>query len=366
MRVALFNVRELSLVKLEPSGADSLESVRQVEAAAEILRRVRPDVLVLNEIDHVVDGELPLDWAATLFRDRWLDPDGSLGLTHGFAAPNNTGRASGMDLDRDGTVAAADDIGTRAYGNDAFGYGEYPGQYSMALLSRFPIRRESVRTFQEFLWADLPGHHLPVDYYGSEIAERLRLSSKSHQDVPIDVGGRTLHLLLSHPTPPVFDGEEDRNGRRNFDEIRFWALYLDGRSELVDDVGVAGGLDPSAPFVIAGDLNAQPVTDQAVYDGQPAIRQLLTHPRVQDSSPWLISEGARALAPASDQDGAAGATADFGGGSRVDYLLPSRGIEIVGGGVFWPSEAEDPEGHGLALAASDHRLLWLDLVVPES
>ena len=30
----------------------------------------------------------------------------------------------------------------------------------------------------------------------------------------------------SHPTPPAFDGPEDRNGRRNHDEIRFWSDYL--------------------------------------------------------------------------------------------------------------------------------------------
>jgi hypothetical protein len=35
-----------------------------------------------------------------------------------------------------------------------------------------------------------------------------------------------VHFLVSHSTLPVFDGPEDRNGRRNFDEIRFWADYI--------------------------------------------------------------------------------------------------------------------------------------------
>jgi len=34
------------------------------------------------------------------------------------------------------------------------------------------------------------------------------------------MGGQVIHILASHPTPPVFDGVEDRNGRRNHDEIR--------------------------------------------------------------------------------------------------------------------------------------------------
>jgi hypothetical protein len=45
-----------------------------------------------------------------------------------------------------------------------------------------------------------------------EELEVFRLSSKSHWDVPIVIGRKTVHFLVSHPTPPVFDGPEDRNG----------------------------------------------------------------------------------------------------------------------------------------------------------
>ena len=56
----------------------------------------------------------------------------------------------------------------------------------------------------------------------------LRLSCKIHWDVPVQIGSETVHFLVSHPTPPAFDGPEDRNGRRNHDEIRFWADYIPG------------------------------------------------------------------------------------------------------------------------------------------
>ena len=39
--------------------------------------------------------------------------------------------------------------------------------------------------------------------------EVFRLSSKSHWDVPLRVGGEVVHFLVSHPTPPVFDGPDD-------------------------------------------------------------------------------------------------------------------------------------------------------------
>ena len=61
-------------------------------------------------------------------------------------------------------------------------------------------------------------------------------------------------------------------------------------------------------------------------------------------------------------------TGDFSdrsvGNMRIDYVLPSRGVEILDGGVYWPSPDDDPDGNARALLASDHRLVWLDLRLP--
>ncbi len=368
VRLALFNVEELSTAKLTALDGDGVGQDPQVRAAAAIVRRVRPDVLVVNEIDH--DYAAPDDLAANprrLLAAYLAQGEGGIEYPHVFAAPCNTGLLSGLDLDRDGKVATDADRGTRAHGGDCFGYGTYPGQFSMAVLSRLPIRAQEARTFQRFLWRDLPGHHLPAEFYPPEAAAILRLSSKSHWDVPVEIGDRVLHLLVSHPTPPVFDGDEDRNGRRNFDEIQFWVRYLADDPALYDDRGGRGGLSPGALFVLAGDLNADPGSREAVYDGVPAIAQLLAHPLIQDPGDRVGSRGAAAHAGRSA--GSPGhperATAEFGGGVRVDYLLPGRGLEILDGGVFWPAAEEDPEGHRLAEAASDHRLVWLDLKLPE-
>ena len=107
-----------------------------------------------------------------------------------------------------------------------------------------------------------------------------RLSSKSHWDVPIDIDGTTVHFLVSHPTPPVFDGPEDRNGTRNFDEIRFWADYITpGPTSryIYDDEGGTGGLRPGELFVIAGDQNSDPLDGDSIPG---SIQQLLEHPLV--------------------------------------------------------------------------------------
>ena len=121
----------------------------------------------------------------------------------------------------------------------------------MALLVRsdLEIVQGDVRTFQLLKWDAMPDARIPdgreasTTWYDEDEAEALRLSSKSHWDVPVRLpDGRVLHILASHPTPPAFDGAEQRNVRRNHDEIRLWRDYLNGASYIVDDTGVRGGL----------------------------------------------------------------------------------------------------------------------------
>ncbi len=367
VKVALFNIQELSTAQLTDLDRRGVGRDPQARAAAAIIQRFRPDILVLNEIDHDYEQvDQGLDLNARRFAEAYLNtgPD-ALAFDYSYAAPNNTGILSGLDLNGDGVVAGEQHAGERTHGDDSYGYGEYPGQYSMAVLSRYPILSDRARTFARFRWIDLPGHHAPVEFYGAEVMERFRLSSKSHWDVPVQVGGSTLHLLVSHPTPPVFDGDEDRNGRRNFDEVGFWAHYLDDRSELTDDAGVSGGLPASASFVIAGDLNARPNADESPYGGIPAISQLLTHTRVQESGDHAVSDGGLRGRIPGPPDNWERATTGFGGGSRIDYLLPSTDLEIQDGGVYWPWAETDPEGAALAEAASDHRFVWLELRLPQ-
>lgn len=100
-----------------------------------------------------------------------------------------------------------------------------------------------------------------------------------------------------------------------------------------------------------------------MYDGKPAIAQLLEHPRIQDTGPVAISRDALQNRQAGPPGHLERATAEFRGGIRIDYVLPSAELTVVDGGVFWPSRQEDPDGHAAAEAASDHRLVWIDLAL---
>jgi len=343
---------------------------QQARNVAEIIQRSHPDVLLINEFDYVEGGQ-----AAELFRDNYLEASQNnaapADYPYYYVAPSNTGIPSGHDLNNNGAVGGPD---------DAFGFGFFPGQFGMVVYSKYPIDTDQVRTFQHFLWKDMPGAVLPddpttpapADWYSPEELAVFRLSSKSHWDVPIKVPGRKpVHFLVSHPTPPTFDGAEDRNGRRNHDEIRFWADYVTGGSAasyIYDDEGQYGGLRPGTPFVIAGDQNADPFDGDSVED---AILQLLDHPRINVTNPSSaggpeasVLQGGANLTHEGDP---AYDTADFSdtspGNLRADYVLPSKSLRITGGGVFWPTTS-DPLFRLTGVfpfPTSDHREVWVDV-----
>jgi len=334
---------------------------------AAVLQRVRPDLVLLNEFDFDAEGR-----AADLFQQHYLEiaqPGGGdpLRYPYRYLAPVNTGVPSGLDLDHNGTAGGDG----RNRGNDAWGYGLHPGQYGMLVLSKFPIDAEQVRTFQLLKWSALPGARRPMDpktnasWYPADVWSQLRLSSKSHWDVPVRTPSGVVHFLVAHPTPPVFDGPEDRNGARNADEIRLWSEYLSAGQKpwLCDDRGHCGGLAPDARFVIAGDLNNDPVDGDGRHE---AIVELLEHPRVlryaTPRSEGAVEKTAQYAASGVVHRGApAHATGDFGpkaGTMRLDYVLPSVGFALKGSGVFWPASSS-PEA---AIAdGSDHHLVWVDL-----
>ena len=362
-RFATFNIAmglesEGELYTRLTSGQD--EALKKVAA---IIQQVRPDVLLLNEFDYY-----ELD-SAVLFIRNYLDipqfGNESISYAHAFNGAVNTGWDSEMDLNSNGKMGEPE---------DAWGYGTFRGQYGMTVLSRFPITLE--HSFRFFKWTDMPGALVPTQadgsaWYPDSIYKELRLSSKNHWDLVISIGDQAVHFLVSHPTPPVFDGPEDRNGKRNHDEIRFWADYIEpARSTYIyDDRGAKSGLPETAQFVIAGDLNADPV-DGDSSDG--AVLQLLRHPLVNaDCVP--VSKGAEEASriqagknlqhrgnPAAD-------TGDFNdqytGNMRIDYVLPSANLDVTGCGVFWP--ASDQPGHDL-VTVSDHRLVWLDVNLDSS
>lgn len=369
LRIATYNIEDVRTSDLLDSEHPRLKRV------ANEIAQLKADILLINEIQFDGDGDpwRPEDQPHGMNGERLAQlVNQSAGPVRykAFMAPSNTGIASGFDLNNDGVITmivpdlpeggvdgspGPQTAEGRAYGNDAFGFGMFPGQYGMALLvsDRHEVLHDGVRTFQNFLWKDLPGALVPSDpdsgspWYDDLEWGAMRLSSKSHWDIPIRLeSGEVIHVLASHPTPPAFDGPEMRNKFRNHDEIRFWYEYLSGGSFLIDDLGRAGGLPEGRPFVIVGDLNAD--ADEGSSFDNPIQKYLLDHPRVAGD---YVPAASVELPDLDDDD-----TAWWG--LRVDYVLPSTGLTILDGGVRRSTIVREE-------ATGDHFPVWLDLIINE-
>lgn len=330
LRLATWNA-ELSrkgpgvLIRDIASGADA-----QILAAAAHVAQINPDVLVLTGIDTDFDGHIAQAFATALAA-------AGVEYPYVFSRISNAGRATGRDLDKDGRLGQA---------RDAQSYGDFHGQGGLALLSRLPIAQHEVRDFSTLLWRDLPDAQLPIEYYDAEDLEVLRLSSASHWDVPLLWGEAIVHLLAFYATTPVFDGDEDRNGLRNADEIAVWRHYLDGRLDWPA---------PDGSFVVIGDANLDPNDGDGRVE---TMKAFLADPRLQDPRPR--SDHAQTIANPQHSGDAALDTADWDdpipGNLRVDYVLPSADLDVMDAGVAW-SQPFDEVGGGFR-----HGLVWVDVM----
>lgn len=327
---------------------DILRADPQVLAVARTLAHLSPDIAVLSGVDWDHEGRA-LDALARRIAEAGHP------MPHVFAGAPNAGAGSGLDLDGDGR---------RGGPGDAQGYGRFRGEGALAVLSRHPIAADDLRDFSGLAWLDLPDNHAPEG-----TAPGQRLSSNAHWDLPVRIGATSLRLLIWHATPPVFDGPRDRNGRRNHDEAALWLAYLRGR---------LAQPPPESRFIVLGDANLDP----ADGDGRTlAIRTLLAHPALQDPAPR--SRGAALAAAAQGGPNAAQRgdpaldTADWfedpgdwdraaPGNLRVDYILPSRDLQVRDAGVFWPVP-DTPDAAVFSVdgtPASRHHPVWVDIDIP--
>ncbi|WP_042060925.1 endonuclease/exonuclease/phosphatase family protein [Aeromonas allosaccharophila] len=366
------------------------KNVQQIRNVAEIIQRTRPDVFLLNEFDNDGKGESTADLKA--FNDNYLAHAQHAEVTaisypvmQNFAT--NTGLQSGYDLNLDGKTTA----------DDAWGFGNYHGQYAFAVMSKYPIDTKQIRTFQKFKWKDMPGEQNPIiddcnnpklqipasrqcgdAWYSDAAWQQYPLSSKNHADVPVliktEKGEEVIHFLISHPTPPIFANAARHTVKHNRAEIAFWNDYVKGLNYMTDDQGTKGGLKQNAKFVIAGDLNADPLTGDgdlsAIQDllNNPLMNQAITNGTlipVSEGGPECVSKGADCKRNLDRPNPERITNSSV---LQLDHVIPSANLNAVKSGVFWPASFE--AGYHLVYDAklgiakgvsSDHRMVWVDL-----
>ena len=319
---------------------------KQVIAVAKIINHISPDIILLNSFDYD-NGNVALSIFANLLAENGAP------YPYQFSLRPNTGMGTGLDMDGDGKTGTA---------RDAQGYGWFEGQGGMAILSRLPIDGTGVIDFSALKWQDFPQAMLPQKnakpFPSKQALSVQRLSTTGHWVVPVVLGDKTINLFTFHATPPVFDGPEDRNGKRNHDEIQLWNLFLDSALPT---------RPKDQPFIILGNANLDPLDGDGL---NIAIHNLMAHPKVQNPNP----ESQGAVTASNNQAGANTAhrsnpaydTVDWRddpgpGNLRVNYVLPSTDFTVSASGVFWP-DVTDP-AHTLLTDGPRHRLVWVDVTL---
>ncbi len=380
-----------SLTKTDKTTAEKVIQIRNVAA---IIQVNRPDVLMMAEYNN--EGTGADNTALDAFQKNYLSVAQSLEgaggeqnlepIEYPYKKPyaTNTGLVSNFDLDNNGVAGQLP--------GDAWGFGQYHGQYAFALFSKYEIDTANTRTFQTFKWKDMEGASIPTislcsdpqkipagmacgdNWYTNETWQEVRLSSKNHVDAPIIIptasGTDVIHLLMSHPTPPVFD--TGKNKQQNAAEVAFWHDYIQGKNYFYDDLGTKGGLQQGAKFVMMGDQNLDPVAGDGITSVMQALHNdPLVNQEVMNGAlyPTSIGGAEHALAANSSHPNPNRLTSTFG--LAVDYALPSANLTVTSSGVYWPATSEagrllinDPRigknGSGKDVS-SDHRLIWINL-----
>ncbi|MEC6796737.1 endonuclease/exonuclease/phosphatase family protein [Photobacterium sp. S4TG1] len=365
LRVAMFNISMSDSEQGKILALTMNPNITRLQRLAAIIQHAAPDVILLCEFDHPGDGGD--DGALAYFCDNYLaiSQYGQKPIEYPYrlCPATNTGLFTDVDLNNDGIISLP---------ADGMGFGNFHGNFGFVLLSKYPIQDNNIRSWQHLLWNSMPNTLIPHDFYTPEAVNILRLSSKNHLSVPIQIEQQVINLVCCHPTPPVFDGPERRNAKRNHDEIQLICDLIDNADYLKDDTGIAGGLHIEQPFVVLGDLNADVVDGDGL---KKTIKQLLNHPRIHQQvshgSLTPKSCGGYEYRPWQRRKGRNSEWTHLGG-MRLDYVLPSSNLTVLNSGVFWP-EKDHPLRH-LVLddkrrekptAGSDHRLVWVDIKLTE-
>lgn len=310
IRFGHFNVRDLNAGKLrEPDHP-------QVLAVSAIIKNVRPDVLSINEIE--AGQEAP-----RLFIENFLQRgDDPLHYPYYYIGTTNSGVSTGLPQPF-----------------DLRGFGLFEGQYGIAVFSRFPILTDVVKSFEAFLWRDLPKEVSFLGDMAVEIHEGFPLFSTNLLDMPLRIDGRTVHAIILHATVPA---KGPVNKERNADQLSFLNEYISGRA--------LPGIEPltaGEPFVVMGDMNADPEKGEGIKN---AIGRLLENPALNGqapSVPTFLNDGGVENAPL----GAEGLSL------KLDYILPSRDFVVLRHEVFRPGEAG---WWKIVRRASDHFMVYAD------
>ena len=211
---------------------------------------------------------------------------------------------------------------------DQDNFGLFPGQYSTAMISEFPIKSEVV--LKNLKWREF---NKSVSFSkfrrsnGRRIPTTIQLFDKSFTDSVIEVDGHDVHIITLHTVPSYhFGNKKTPNYERNKDQLRFLEWYLTGGTDipvkLPKKYSDIKPLKKTDKFIAMGDWNT---SIYANNKGSTVLRRIFKSVDTWIEKPIHTHESQH-----------------FGEKRTkltLDYIA-YRGLKIVDAGIYFPKENE--------------------------
>jgi endonuclease/exonuclease/phosphatase family metal-dependent hydrolase len=211
---------------------------------------------------------------------------------------------------------------------DQDNFGLFPGQYSTALISKYPIKSEII--VKNLKWREFNKNVSFAKFRranGRRVPTSIQLFDKSFTDVVIEVDGKEVHLIALHAVPSFhFGNKRSPNYERNRDQLRFLEWYLTGGTDisvkLPKKYAHIKPLKKGTPFIAMGDFNT---SIYANNKGSEVLRRLFKSVKLWMKQPGHTHE------------------AQHFGDKRLkltlDYIAYNN-LKLVDAGIYYPNENE--------------------------
>lgn len=263
IRVLHYNIFELDSPKIQGGeGAQQLAALQKFLAPH--LKSSQPHLISFNEVQFdrpQVPNATYMTYGQNiqLFMAKLLDQKEAKDWQVSFTEANTGAKAKKYKGDYL-TSRSKFPKNTRRYA-DPVNYGLFPGQYSSALASRFPITQKL--EVKNLKWKEF-NKKVPLSRYrdsnGKKLPPDMELFDKSFNDTIINIDGHPVHVITLHTVPSYhFGNKKSPNYQRNADQLRFLEWYITGKTDIKVKLPSAFShiqpLPKDATYIAMGDWN---------------------------------------------------------------------------------------------------------------
>ena len=309
-----YNIKELDSQKVQ----STLNENSPLNFVKKVINKVPFDILSLNEIQYDLPNVPNPKFQSKGTNLKRIKKILNLTSFQTSFYPANTGLNAKKK--EDGTYASSPTDSEARKLADPVNFGIFPAQYSTGAIFKFQKIGEKI--INKLTWKTFnPKRDLSTfkDGNGNPLPKSMPLFDKNFSDITLLIDNKIVHLILLHTVPAFhFGNPATPNYIRNADQLRFLEWYTTGATDTdTTHLKSIRTLKSNERFIIVGDLNTDITSDNP---GANVLRNLIKKTNLWTKFPKFTNESS-GFAPPSLQ-------------LLLDYILVSKGIEVIAGGTI--------------------------------